>query len=132
MQTTSQNPIFNTNYFLAGSQLTENQPGATGIDTAGQEGDDDLEGRIPGKTEGTWRKAVSAQLGAIGGKLDGLTTGQAGVNDRLDGVAGHLEVLDGQVTNINSQLTTQTRRLNGIDNAVRSSNGKLDKLSADN
>ncbi|GAB2889587.1 hypothetical protein GCM10027093_25640 [Paraburkholderia jirisanensis] len=130
MQTTSQNPIVNTNYFFSGSQLTENQQGATGVGSAGQEGDDNLEGRIPGKTEGMWRKVVSAQLGEIGGKLDSLATGQTGINNRLDSVASHLEVLDGQVGNLNSQLTAQARRLNGIDNAVRSSNVKLDKLSA--
>jgi ABC-type transporter Mla subunit MlaD len=130
MQTTSQNPIVNTNYFFSGSQLTESQQGSTDISSARQEGNDDLEGRVPVKGEGTWRKAVSAQLGTLDHKLDGLAAGQSGLNGRIDGVTTQLDGLYGQLGNLDSQMSSQTRRLNSIDSAVRASNGKLDKLSA--
>jgi ABC-type transporter Mla subunit MlaD len=131
MQTTSQNPIVNTNYFFSGSQLTETQQSPTGSTTVPPEEGDDLEGRIPAKGAGIkWRDKVSAQLGAVSGKLDDMAIGQGRLGGQLDSMAGQLGSIYGQVGSLNSQVANQTRQLNNIDNAINSASGKLDNLTA--
>ncbi|HVE06545.1 MAG TPA: hypothetical protein VNE00_04760 [Paraburkholderia sp.] len=107
MQTTSQIPYVNNNYYFPASQPVLTPPVSTG--------DDDTEGRKQGVAGGgTWRERVTDQMGV-------LTRSVGDINTQMGNIGT-------QMGNIGSQMADQTRRTNDIDNAIRSVDGKLDKV----